>query len=354
MPAYRPAACRCRAGPLRHNRVKASRANIYILRRAWLEARGDFPTREGRRATVTASCVPTRGVPVPPRRAGPRRQLTDGMVTGTVPPGLFFFLFFFRHPPGQGGRPGGFVYPGLTTPAAVCLYWARHPAVHDGLFILGPSPSSVAPAAQPKTETTTRGGQPKHPKRTTNNCKITKLNKDEFTLDKCNNKECYFSHTKFDEYIKELKRERREEKFEFDRRARKCDMLCTPIMWGFCWPILIPLNISYCTVKETQKGGAGSQPTQTLKLKWLSNLRRARKGAAPGPSGLTAEVARVLLDDEGASDLFVRVTQLVAQAAVPRDAARALGLGRMVALQKPNGRVRGIVIGDFTRRLVAR
>ena len=77
----------------------------------------------------------------------------------------------------------------------------------------------------------------------------------------------------------------------------------------------------------------------------LSNLQRARKGAAPGPS---------LLDDEGASDLFVRVTQLVAQAAVPRDAARALGLGRMVALQKPNGRVRGIVIGDFTRRLVAR
>ena len=62
----------------------------------------------------------------------------------------------------------------------------------------------------------------------------------------------------------------------------------------------------------------------------------------------------MLLDDEGASDLFVRVTQLVAQAAVPRDAARALGLGRMVALQKRNGRVRGIVIGDFTRRLVAR
>ena len=36
-------------------------------------------------------------------------------------------------------------------------------------------------------------------------CKITKLNKDEFTLDKCNNKECNFSHSKFDEYIKELK-----------------------------------------------------------------------------------------------------------------------------------------------------
>ena len=109
----------------------------------------------------------------------------------------------------------------------------------------------------------------------------------------------------------------------------------------------------------------GAQPSRMRRFPtrcWISNLtrstsslnQRARKGAAPGPSGLTAEVARVLLDDEGASDLFVRVTQLVAQAAVPRDAARALGLGRMVALQKPNGRVRGIVIGDFTRRLVAR
>ena len=43
-------------------------------------------------------------------------------------------------------------------------------------------------------------------------CRITKLNKDEFTLDKCNNKECNFSHSKFDECIKELKKtkERRE------------------------------------------------------------------------------------------------------------------------------------------------
>ena len=36
-------------------------------------------------------------------------------------------------------------------------------------------------------------------------CKITKLNKDEFTLDKCSNKECNFSRSKFDEYIEELK-----------------------------------------------------------------------------------------------------------------------------------------------------
>ena len=33
---------------------------------------------------------------------------------------------------------------------------------------------------------------------------------------------------------------------------------------------------------------------------------------------------------------------------------QALGLGRLVAIQKPNGRVRGLVIGDLLRRLVAR
>ena len=62
----------------------------------------------------------------------------------------------------------------------------------------------------------------------------------------------------------------------------------------------------------------------------------------------------MLLDDEDASDQFVRVLQLVAQARIPRDAAKALGLGRLIALRKPNGRIRGIVVGDFTRRLVAR
>ena len=62
----------------------------------------------------------------------------------------------------------------------------------------------------------------------------------------------------------------------------------------------------------------------------------------------------MLLDDEDASDQFVRVLQLVAQARIPRDAAKALGLGRLIALRKPNGRIRGIIVGDLTRRLVAR
>ena len=91
----------------------------------------------------------------------------------------------------------------------------------------------------------------------------------------------------------------------------------------------------------------GAQPSRMRRFPtrcWISNLTRSTSSLNWCFQTSSAH------EREGASDLFVRVTQLVAQAAVPRDAARALGLGRMVALQKPNG----IVIGDFTRRLVAR
>ena len=86
----------------------------------------------------------------------------------------------------------------------------------------------------------------------------------------------------------------------------------------------------------------------------LRNLRRARKGAAPGPSGLTTDTLRLLLDDETSTAHLGQVTQLLAQARVPPTMAAAMALGRLVALQKPNGRVRGIVVGDTLRRLVSR
>ena len=83
-------------------------------------------------------------------------------------------------------------------------------------------------------------------------------------------------------------------------------------------------------------------PTQLL-----TNLRRARKGAAPGPSGFTAEVLRLVLDDDATTQHFVAVATSLAKAEVPHQVSQAIGLGRVVALQKPNGRVRGIVIGDL-------
>ena len=99
------------------------------------------------------------------------------------------------------------------------------------------------------------------------------------------------------------------------------------------------------------------QPDQPVHLPddlILMNLRRARKGAAPGPSGLTTDTLRILLGDDTATTNLIRVARHFAQASIPAEIARTIGLGRMVALTKPNGRVRGIVVGDVLRRLVSR
>ena len=99
------------------------------------------------------------------------------------------------------------------------------------------------------------------------------------------------------------------------------------------------------------------QPHEPVRLSWgafVNNLRRARRGAAPGPSGCTNEHLRLLLDSEEDMQLLHHAAQRLALADVPEVIATALRLGRMVALRKPNGRVRGLVMGDTFRRLVAR
>ena len=81
----------------------------------------------------------------------------------------------------------------------------------------------------------------------------------------------------------------------------------------------------------------------------LTNLRRARKGAAPGPSGFTAEVVHVVLDADESIEAFAEVATLVAQARIPAAVMPAFGLGRVVALCKPNGGTRGLVVGELSR-----
>ena len=84
------------------------------------------------------------------------------------------------------------------------------------------------------------------------------------------------------------------------------------------------------------------------------NLRTARRGAAGGPSGATAEHLKLLLESQVCTDLFVEAATKLARGRVPPEIVSAIRSGRSTALQKPDGGIRGIVVGDVFRRLVAR
>ena len=87
---------------------------------------------------------------------------------------------------------------------------------------------------------------------------------------------------------------------------------------------------------------------------FAKNLRVSRRGAAGGPSGMTADHLRPLLDSDVDTARFWRLAQDLARATVPDEIVDVVRLGRMTALCKPNGGVRGIIAGDMVRRPVAR
>ena len=88
--------------------------------------------------------------------------------------------------------------------------------------------------------------------------------------------------------------------------------------------------------------------------KFASNLRSSRKGAAAGPSGMTADHLRPLLDNEQDSHRLFQMGEKLCQALTPPSINATIRMGRLTALQKPRGGVRGIVVGDIVRRLVSR
>ena len=88
--------------------------------------------------------------------------------------------------------------------------------------------------------------------------------------------------------------------------------------------------------------------------KFQHNMRTSRRGAAGGPSGMTAEHLRVLLDSPSCTSLLGEAASQLAEGNIPEEVVTAIRLGRMTALQKPDGGVRGIVVGDVFRRVVAR
>ena len=78
--------------------------------------------------------------------------------------------------------------------------------------------------------------------------------------------------------------------------------------------------------------------------KFLTNLRSSRRGAAGGPSGMTSEHLRPVLDTLQDAQLLSKMGEQLSRAQAPSSIAT---LGTITALQKPNGGARGIVVGDF-------
>ena len=69
---------------------------------------------------------------------------------------------------------------------------------------------------------------------------------------------------------------------------------------------------------------------------------------------MTADHFFPILDNEGGLELLARVASIMAQGMMPDEALTGVKLGRLTGLQIPDGGVRGIVVGDIMRRLVAR
>ena len=101
----------------------------------------------------------------------------------------------------------------------------------------------------------------------------------------------------------------------------------------------------------------GYEPEEQLDLSsaaLFKNIRKARRGAAGGPSGMTVEHLRPLLECDRALDSLHKFAHIMARGEVPDRIEPVVRLGRLTALRKPDGGVRGIVVGDVLRRLVAR
>ena len=69
---------------------------------------------------------------------------------------------------------------------------------------------------------------------------------------------------------------------------------------------------------------------------------------------MTTEHLHPLFENDASLVALFRVAVLFSRGQVPPNALEGLKLGRITALEKPDGGVRGIVVGDVFRRIVAR
>ena len=88
--------------------------------------------------------------------------------------------------------------------------------------------------------------------------------------------------------------------------------------------------------------------------RFLLNLKSSKRGAAAGPSAMTADHVMTLLENERDSAKLFALASSFAKEDVPLEVVSWVRMGRTTALRKEDGGVRGIAVGDIWRRLVAR
>ena len=69
---------------------------------------------------------------------------------------------------------------------------------------------------------------------------------------------------------------------------------------------------------------------------------------------MTADHLQPVLDTARDTSIFFQFATVLARGQAPAAAVEGVRMGRITALKKPNGGIRGIVVGDILRRLVAR
>ena len=79
------------------------------------------------------------------------------------------------------------------------------------------------------------------------------------------------------------------------------------------------------------------RPLELDEVSFCRNLRFAKKGAAAGPSGMTWEHLRPLLESPRDTNLLYRVASLLARGQVPPLIIDVVRVGRLTALRKSNG-----------------
>ena len=96
------------------------------------------------------------------------------------------------------------------------------------------------------------------------------------------------------------------------------------------------------------------QAVQLERDRFVSNLRRTRKGLSAGLGGTRNELLKVNMDDDGALDDLVGIAQRLAEADVSREVVAAMRMCSLTAIRQEGGRMRGLIAGGSFRRLVAR